>query len=138
MEFRNDKCRVMVFDVPAKGVEFKLYGDTLEIVESYKYLGVTLTSKYVNNLFRAHFSTIIERAKVKAGIIRRHGFHEDGLRLKTAVKMYKLIIRPVLEYCAQSISYSRYSNPPQLEVPADFSKELEHLQTKILKTLQPI
>ena len=103
--FNTSKCKVMVFNGPLANAELTIHSDTLEIVKSYKYLGVTLTSKYVNNLFRAHFSTILERERVKARTIRRHGFHEDGLRLKTAVKLYKLIIRPVLEYCAQSISY---------------------------------
>ena len=55
MEFRTDKCKVMVFNGSPKGLDFKLYGNTLEIVESYKYLGITLTSKYVTNLFRTHF-----------------------------------------------------------------------------------
>ena len=105
MEFRTDKCKVMVFNGSPKGVEFKLYGDALEIVESYKYLGITLTSKYVTNLFRIHFSNIVERAKIKVAVISRHGFHEDGLRISTAIKLYKLMIRPLLEYCAQSLAY---------------------------------
>ena len=67
--------------------------------------------------------------------MKRHGFHEDGLRLQTAIKLYKLQIRPVLEYCAQALSYDRYSNPSDLEFSTGFSKELEHLQTQTLKAL---
>ena len=72
--------------------EKRVNGITLQTVETYKYLGVILTSKYVTNLFRSHFTSIVEKAKVKAAIIRRHGFHEDGLRLKTAIKLYNLVI----------------------------------------------
>ena len=87
MAFRTDKCKVKVFNGSPKSFEFKLYGDILEIVESHKYLGITLTSKYVTNLFRIHFSDIAERAKLKASVIRRYGFHEDGLRISTAIKL---------------------------------------------------
>ena len=66
MAFRTDKCKVMVFIGSPKGANFKLYGEVLEIVESFKYLGITLTSKYVTNLFGIHFSDIVERAKLKA------------------------------------------------------------------------
>ena len=86
-----------MFNRPPKGVEFKLYGDIIEIVDSHKYLGITLTSTYVTNLFRTHFSNIVERAKVKAAVIKRHGFHEDGLRISSAIKLYKLMIRPLIE-----------------------------------------
>ena len=109
--------------------------EKLEIVDSHKYLGVTITSKYVTNLFRAHLSTILEKARVKAAIIRRHGFHEDGLRISTAIKLYKLVIRPLLEYCAQSLSHARYSSSARLDEAIDFTKELEQFQTQTLKAL---
>ena len=45
------------------------------------------------------------------------------------------MIRPLLEYCAQTLSYGRYSQPSLLPEADGFAKELEHLQTQILKTL---
>ena len=123
----------MVFNGSPNKTVFKLNGVQLDIVESYKYLGITLTSKYVTNLFRQHFTSIIDRAKTKAAIIRRHGFHEDGLRFKTVIKQCKLVIRPVLEYGAQALTYNRYSQPAQLGAPCGFAKELDNLQTQILK-----
>ena len=66
---------------------FKLNGVKLYIVESYKYLGITLTSKYVTNLFRQHFASILDRAKINAAIIRKHGFYDDAQRLNTAIKL---------------------------------------------------
>ena len=77
----------------------------------------------------------LERANIKAAIIRRHGFHEDGLRLHTAVRLYKLVIRPRLEYCAQTLTYGRYSQSSSIAEPVGFAKKLEHLQTQILKRL---
>ena len=138
MEFRTDKCKVMVFNGSPNGLNFRLYGDTLEIVDSYKYLGTTLTSTYVTNLFRTHFSDIVERSKLKASVIRGHGFHEDGLRISTAIRLYKLIIRPLLEYCAQSLFYTRYNKAAQSTVANDLAKELEHFQTQTLKPLSVV
>ena len=94
--------------MPSKDVTFFLYNVKLEIVKTYKYLGIILSSKYITNLFRQHYTKIIERARIKSAIIRRHGFHVDGLRLNTAIRLYKLVIRPLLEYCAQTLSYGRY------------------------------
>ena len=95
----------MTFHGPAKNSIFTLSGKALQIVDSHKYLGVTLRSKYVTNLFRSHFSSILEKATVKLALIGRYGFHEDDLRLNTVINMYKLIIRPLLEYCAKYLTY---------------------------------
>ena len=45
------------------------------------------------------------------------------------------MIRPVLEYCAQTLSYGRYSQPSLLSEAYGFAKELEQIQTQILKTI---
>ena len=135
MDFNTKKCVVMVLNGPSTHDTFTLRGDKLQIVDSYKYLGVTLTSKYVTNLYRTHFSQVMERAKVKAAIIGKHGFHEDGLRISSVIKLYKLVIRPLLEYSAQVLSYNRYRNPDRPDATSDYIKELEHFQTQTLKAL---
>ena len=134
MSINVSKCKVMVFDC-TKTVTFTLHDKELKIVDSYRYLGAIFSSRYINNLFRRHYAEIIERANIKSAIISRHGFHEDGLRLHTAIRLYKLVIRPVLEYSAQTLTYGRYSQTSLIAEPAGFAKELEHLQTQILKKL---
>ena len=125
----------MVLNGSPKNDNFTFNRDKLEIVDCYKYLGVTITSKYLTNLFRTHFSEVVDRAKINAVIISKHGFHEDGLRISTAIKLYKLLIRPLLEYGSQTLCYNRYCNSVRLDAISDYTKELEHLQTRILKTL---
>ena len=49
ISFKTDKCKVMLFNGPPNGVKFTLENEILEIVDTYKYLGITLTSKYVTN-----------------------------------------------------------------------------------------
>ena len=67
-------------------IKLKLNNNILEIVDRYKYLGITLYSKRITNLFKEHFSTMFEKAKMRVAMIRRYGFLEDRLRLASAVK----------------------------------------------------
>ena len=77
MSFNNSKCKVMVFNGRPNGMTFTLNNVKLEIVETYKYLGVVLSSKYITNLFRQHYAKITEKARIKSAILKRHGFHEN-------------------------------------------------------------
>ena len=135
MSFKTSKCKVMVFNGPSNGLIFTLNKVKLKIVDTYKYLGIVLSSKYITNLFRHHYDKITEKSRIKSAILKRHGFHEDGLRLNTAIRLYKLVIRPVLEYCGQTLSYGRYRQRALGAEPNSFVRKLEHVQTQILKNL---
>ena len=135
MAFNTSKCRVMIFNGADKQLIFTLGNTELKIVTTYRYLGVLLTSKYVTNLFKAHFQDILQRAKTRAAAMRCHVSGTTGSRIKSSVKMYQLQVRPILEFCAQSLAYSLYSRPAQPNIVACFAQKLEHLQTQILKSL---
>ena len=135
MSFNTSKCKVMVLNGPSTDTSLKLFNDNLEIVYSYKYLGVTLTAKRITNFFKTHFSLMLEKARIRVATIRRYGFHKDGLRLASAVRLYKLLIRPILGYCAQTLTYTRYCQQASPEVSTGFAKKLEQFQTRTLKTL---
>ena len=51
MTFNTSKCKVMVFNGAAKTVFFTLDTTILEIVQTHKYLGITLTSRDAPNVF---------------------------------------------------------------------------------------
>ena len=106
MAFKTSKCKVMVLNGPSRDVHLQLYSDILKIVDTHKYLGVTFTSKYITNLFKVHFSLLLEKARIRVSTIRRYGFHKDGLRLATAIRLYKLYVRPILDFCAQTLTYT--------------------------------
>ena len=125
----------MVLNGPSRDVNLVLYSNILKIVDSYRYLGVTFTSNRITNLFRTHFNLLIDKAKTRASTIRRYGFHAGGLRLASAIRLYKLFVRPILEYCAQTLTYTRYSQDAVLDAPTGYAKQIEHLQTQILKKL---
>ena len=58
--FKTSKCEVMVINGRSSDVKLMLYSDTRKIVDSYRYLGVTLTSNRITNLFRTHFNLVID------------------------------------------------------------------------------
>ena len=95
MSFNTSKCKVMVFNGPPSGMTFTLNNVKLKIVETYKYLGVVLSSKYITNLFRQHYAKIIEKARMKLAILKRHGFYMETafiffyaqFQLKLTIKM---------------------------------------------------
>ena len=125
------------------GLQFTLVNQKLDIVRSYNYkhLGVTFSTKRLTSLYSEHFSNTIEKAERRLQCIKHYGFHRDGLRPGTAIKMYKLLIRPLLEYAAQVLIYQHYYihstmvKSRSLDEPTDFVKKIEHFQTQALKYL---
>ena len=139
MRFNIKKCKVLPLNVSLKGLEFKLYESTLELVTETKYLGVTLSRSRLTSLYTSHLKKVLEKAEVKANVIRHQGFHRDGLRPVTSIRMYKTIVRPTLEYAAQVLSYRHYyfterKNVP-VEVPPEMIQKLERFQNRTLKKL---
>ena len=135
MAFKTSKCKVMIFNKPGKHDEFTLDKTVLKIVSTFRYLGVVLTSNYVTNLFKCHFQAMMLKAKTRAAAIRCLGFSKNGFRVKSLVKLYKLQVRPLLDFGAQSLAYLPYSLPLLPDAVRGFAKMLEHHQTQMLKSL---
>ena len=131
----------MVLNRSSTNLIFTLNNEPLEIVKKYKYLGVTITSRRLTSLYTDYFNKIKQKADKRLQCIKHWGFHKDGLRPETALKLYKLLIRPILEYGAQVLIYDHYYLKPNsvantsLDREADFVKQLEQFQTKAIKFL---
>ena len=91
LSFNTSKCKVMVLNGPRCNIILKLNNEKLQIVHRFKYLGVTLDAKRITNLFKTHFSLMLEKTKTRVAMIRRFGFREDGLRLTTSIRLYTLL-----------------------------------------------
>ena len=133
LEFAPSKCKVVVFhpskcSKKQKSFRFVLNGISLEKVKTFEYLGLTLESSGSicgpGRTYKKHFELQMQKAEKRLGAVRLLGFHKDGLRIKTAIKLYKLLVRPLFEFCAQILPYS----DPQLD-------EMERFQCKALRTL---
>ena len=137
MKFNTDKCKVLILNKSCRSRNlntFLLYGHPLKIVSKYKYLGITIATKNLSNIFTSHFSEILDKASTRLSSIRSFGFQHEGFRLQTSIRLYKLLIRPILEYCAQSLCYTKYYFKSD-RLHGSVVQMLENFQTQTLKTL---
>ena len=139
MPFNIKKCKVLVLNAGQKGLSFRLTGQILELVKETKYLGVIFSRSRLTSLYGKHLAKVLEKAEVRANAIRHTGFHRDGLRPETSVGMYRALVRPILEYAAEVISYKHYYFTERtctaVEEPPEMIKRIENLQNRILKKL---
>jgi len=63
MSFISDKCKAMVLNRSPKGIFFKMESTIIDIVKTYKYLGVQLSSRRLTNLYTTHFKQVLQRAE---------------------------------------------------------------------------
>lgn len=95
MELNINKCKVMhVSRNPKHQSTYYLNNIALELVTSYKYLGVHITT---NLSWSTHIEHIINNANSMLGYLRRN-FSRAPSSLK--LSLYKSLIRPKLEYAA--------------------------------------
>ena len=141
MPYNISKCKVLVLNTRMKGLSFHLQGKKLEIVTKTRYLGVTLSRSRLTSLYGRHIANVLERAEARANALRHAGFQKDGLRPETSTRMYKALVRPILEYAAGALSYKHYyyteRKSVDVEEPPVMVKRLEKLQNKVLKKLIP-
>ena len=143
MRFKIDKCKVMTLNIRKPTVSFHLLGEEIKFVSEYKYLGVIFSNKRQTSLITHHISTILEKADRRVNCIRHFGFQSDGLRPATSVMMYKTLVRPILEYAAQVLSYRHYyyrSGKKEKSVKIKLDEHVEKLeafQNRVLKNLVP-
>ena len=98
MIFNVTKCQIVNFNftsdsgVPA---EYNLYNTNLEVVDSFKYLGVIITNTLS---WDHHITSICTKALQTLGMIKRALFNAPSKVKKIA---YLTLCRPVLEYACE-------------------------------------
>ena len=100
LSFNAGKCKYMIVSrkqspiIPSNPL--KLFGNPMQRVECYRYLGLLLTT---NLSWSAHISTICTKAKKILGLIYRRFY---GSANQTTLKqLYLSLVRPHLEYACQ-------------------------------------
>jgi hypothetical protein len=95
--FNNDKSGVMIFG-KSEVRTWSLDGKDLNIVESYKYLGIMLDGLLA---WKPHKQRILAKATQTAnqvfGVLRR----TDSMSARAAIQLHKALVLPVLEYGAE-------------------------------------
>ena len=134
----------MTLNLTRSPTSFYLLTKKLAFVREYKYLGVTISNKRQTSLITQHISNILEKAEKRVNCIRHYGFQCDGLRPATSIMLYTTLVRPILEYAAQVISYKHYYYRSTQISTVNFSAtidqhilKLEAFQNKVLKKLIP-
>ena len=137
----KNKCMVLPLNTGLKGLQFNLDGENIEVITKTKYLGVLLSRSRLTSLYGKHIREILEKAEERVSVIRHKGFTSDGLRPETTVRMYKTLVRPILEYASQVISYKHYyfteRRSERIEETTGIIKRLENFQNRVLKKLVP-
>ena len=114
-------------------------GKLLKIVKWARYLGIIISRRRLTTLYGKYIQNILEKAEARTNVIRHLGYHSDGLRPVTSVSMYKTLVRPMLEYAAQVLSYKHYYFTERKTVNVneapDMIKRLEKFQNRTLKKL---
>ena len=99
LEFNTDKCRVMVISRKRSNLipspPLYLHGTQLNQVNSYKYLGVTITS---NLSWLPPIMSLCNKTRRLVGMIYRKFYQHSDTH--TLLKLYLSIIRPHLEYAS--------------------------------------
>ena len=142
MTFNIGKCKIMILNLRKPATRFYLAGKEIKFTDRYKYLGVTLSNRMQTSLITHHISSILEMAEKRVNCIRHFGFQGDGLRPATSVKMYKTLVRPILEYASQALSYKHYylkenRKCRDISKPDIHVQKLEAFQNRVLKRLFP-
>lgn len=111
MEFNPNKCVVLNISKKKQKIcfNYRLHGQTLEVVDSAKYLGVSISEDLSWN---KHIDNITTTANKTLGFIRR-----NILTKKENIKevAYKTLVRPQLEYASSVWSPHTKSNIDKIE-----------------------
>ena len=118
------KCKFMFVSRrrnPIQPLSLKLNGLPLEQVENFKYLGVLLSSDMT---WSAHVESICSKARRLVGLLyRRFSASVDNHSL---LEMYKLLVRPHMEYAAPVWSPHLAKDKDNLEKVQKFALRMCH------------
>ncbi|KAI8635920.1 hypothetical protein BD408DRAFT_324255, partial [Parasitella parasitica] len=74
----------------------KLYGIDVPIMSSYEYLGIPFNVSGIDTAALLNNST--KKARSTMSLFRRLGVHQYGFGLMLSLKVYRVFVRPVMEY----------------------------------------
>jgi len=120
LKINEEKTKIMRIDKECKGKKIRIGGYTFEEVEKFKYLGVIITNKCERE------------AEIREKIITTNRIFYANKRLlksktlskSSKMKIYKVIIRPVLLYAAETLSMTQKQE-----------EDLRIVERKIMRTV---
>jgi hypothetical protein len=126
----GDKSAVMAFNAndtitrQVNAEPWRLSGEVVKVKDRYKYLGVDILENVLD------WSKYFDRAIVKATKVTENlqwaCRRVEGLRPRAAAALWKAIVRPVLEYCAEMWAG---------DIPAKTVAKAEKVQTNFARVM---
>lgn len=107
------KTKVMLFNGVTESknyIDVKLYGQSLEFVDEWKYLGVIIDNE-LN--FKKHSKYIVKKIGKKVNYFNRIS---KNISLMSRVTLYKTIIAPHFEYCPTIVYYLNETEKNKLQI----------------------
>lgn len=94
------KTKVVVYGRKVKKCEIRYDGVLLDVEESYEYLGLWMRRVW-RGRWKQTKDKLIKKTRRKMEMAIGFGMYEGKIRPKTGCKIWKQLIRPVLEYGAE-------------------------------------
>ena len=129
-QFNGEKSAVMVFNVTVvaraacSSRRWSLSGETVEVRESYTYLGAITTQTAGGLGWKDHVGDAIAKARRRSADLLWVCRADRGIRPRTAVTLWQSIVRPLLEYASELWSG---------QITDTLTKEAEKVQMRFLR-----
>ena len=123
LQLNPKKCKFMIisrkWQAVVNNLTLYLGGTTLEEVETFKYLGILLSS---NLSWSEHISGVCSRAKQVLGLLYRQFYRNSSSA--TLKQLYLTLVRPHLEYASQLWDPHTQNDMDKLEAVQKFALKL--------------
>lgn len=114
LSLNSKKSKAMIIckarTVIPNDLEFKIKNDSLEIVDSFKYLGVIIDK---NLKFTEHFDYVMKKLKKKVSVLGRLRY---CLPTKTKHMVFNALVKPHTKYCETMFVYANKSVVDRIQV----------------------
>ena len=110
-KFNREKSNIMVFGRKCKQ-KFWLGESELQLVNSYKYLGLVLDRKFT---FKSHLEKVLEKARKRLKAICGLGLKE-GVSARAMMRGWEVLIRPLMEYGAEIWGEKKWKKGEDLQM----------------------
>jgi hypothetical protein len=114
-EINHSKCGLMCFRWAGSRLptsEVRLGDRVVDWVSVYKYLGIEL---HCGVAFKQYRKRALLSAQRAANAVSGMGMHSGKLGVPLGVQVYKAMVRPLLEYCAEVTSVTAWKTAEQVQ-----------------------
>ena len=110
--FNKDKSNVMIFGSPMRNKKFYLGESEMQIVDSYKYLGLILDNNFS---WKAQLDKMVDKARKRSRALCGMGLRE-GISVRGLLRGWQVLVRPVLEYGAEIWGEKKWKQGEDLQL----------------------